>query len=143
MDPNSTHQLWSRWTTLVTVPFHRQHTRPEFLEDVKRTTATVYRHLFGSATEMRIAYEVLRRHSRLTVDCRTEGAPAPDVAYRQSQMQVIAGFFAKSLRHYGQVTVHVDVKIEAGDVGDGKPPAQLILGPPLLLMPRTALIGSR
>jgi hypothetical protein len=56
-------------------------------------------------------------------------------------MRELSRFFGRHLRRYGAVDVHVDVRIEAGDVCDGKPPAQLIFGPPPALMPSSRLLG--
>lgn len=143
MNPNSVHQLWSRWTTTIAVPFHATQTTDAFAEEMRSATARVYRQLFGSATELKITREFLAAtgQSRFVVDCRTEGSPAPDPAFRRRQMAAIAEFFGRNLQRYGPVDVHIDVRVEAGDSGDGKPPAQLILGPPVALLPRTALLG--
>jgi len=141
MNPNSTHQLWSLWTARVAVPYHKTHDNPEFHNEMKRATATVYRRMFGSASEMKIDYtreasvgrhNAVHSSSRFIVQCRTEGAPAPDRKFRKMQMDAIAAFFGKNLRRYGKVNVSVEVRVEAGDIGDGKPPAQLILAPSIV-----------
>lgn len=143
MDPNSSHQLWSRWTATIEVPFHVIHTTDAFAREMRAATSRVYRALFGSATELKIDRELIvaSRMTRIVVDCRTEGAPAPDRAFRKRQMNELSRFFATNLRQYGEVNVHIDIRVEAGDVGDGKPRAQLILGPPIALMPRAKLFG--
>lgn len=143
MNPNSAHQLWSLWTATITVPFHVTHTSDGFAQEMRSASARVYRQLFGSASEMKIDRDFLidQRQSRFTVQCRTEGAPAPDRTFRHRQSAQIAEFYGKNLRRYGEVQVHVDVAVEAGDIGDGKPPAQLILGPPVTLLPRSTLLG--
>jgi hypothetical protein len=144
MNPNSTHQLWSRWIATITAPFHQTHAQDAFSQEMRSACARFYRTLFGSATELKITREfiVATGQSRFEVDCRTEGAPAPNPEFRQRQIAEIAQFFGRNLHRYGQVDVRVDVRIEAGDVGDGKPPAQLILGPPVALLPRMTLIGQ-
>ena len=133
MNPNSAHQIWSLWTAVITVPFHSYHAAPLFRADMKRTTANFYERLFGSASEMRIRASVKGKLTTFTVDFRTEGSPAQDPLFRKRRMGEIADFFGKHLRMYGKVDVHIDVKIEAGDPGTGKPPSQLILAPPIPL----------
>lgn len=131
MDPNSQNQLWSRWTTSITVPFHVTHVSDSFFQEMISTTARVYRQLFGSVTELKIERESLPylNTSTFRIDCRTEGAPAPDLVFRKRQMAEIARFFGKNLHRYGQVDINIDVRIEAGDIGDGSPRSQLILAP--------------
>jgi len=149
MDPNSDHQLWSRWTSIITVTFHPVHASEAFKNEMQFSCARFYRKLFGFTSEMKITEHFqtsvlgLRRGtSQFVVECRTEGAAAPDPAYRRLRMDEIAKFFGKNLRRYGNVEVRVDVFVEAGDVGDGKPRAQLILGPDVALMPRTRMLGQ-
>lgn len=131
MNLNSRNQLWSRWTATITVPFHATHALPLFQEEMRSAVARWYRAKFGSATEMRISNTLVSDQSRFVVECRTEGAPAPDPIFRKKRMAEIARFFGENLRRYGKTDVRVDVHIEAGDVGDGTPPAQLILAPPI------------
>ena len=142
MNPNSTHQLWSLWTSQITMPHHRTHDDPAFQMEMKRAVASVYRRMFGSVTEIKIDYTrraAVGRHNtvytqtQFVVQCRTEGSPAPDPKFRKMQMDALAKFYGDNLRRYGQVKVHVEVKIEAGDAGDGKPPSQLILAPSIVL----------
>lgn len=122
MDPNSAHQLWSRWTaTITTTP-----TTPPF-EVVKENCARFYRKAFGSATELQIT-----SGNVWTIDCRTEGAPANDptwVAWMTDQLAafLLNGFGAGS-------AVDIEVKVEAGVTGNGQPPDQLILGPPRVVL---------
>lgn len=145
MDPNSKNQLWSRWTATIFVRYKTVHSTPTFQNEMRAACARFYRKLFGSATELKIDQTQVMRpglKTKFVVDCRTEGHPAPDPAFRRAQMDEIAAFFGKNLRRYGEVNVHIDVKIEAGDAGDGKPPAQLIMGPPIVLMPQARLLPS-
>lgn len=144
MDPNSRHQLWSRWVVEVTLPFHIVHATKQFATEVREGCAYFYREMFGSATELHInaIYIPSTRQTHITVTCRTEGAPMPDPVFRQLRIDQLAQFFGNNLRKYGEVKVHVEVHLEAGDTGDGKPPAQLIIGPPVALMPRTRLMGQ-
>jgi len=131
MNPNSTHQLWSRWTVDVQVPFHPTHLHPLFFAEMKRATASYFRKLFGSASEMRLLIKPDLKVFRLRVEVRTEGPPANESDYRKIAMNDIGNFFGKNLRKYGRVNVHVDIVIEAGDPGNGNPPSQLIIAPPI------------
>jgi hypothetical protein len=98
---------------------------------MKRATATYYRKLFGSASEMEIKMHVQGDLSpvEFVVVCRTEGRPANEPIFRKAAMTAIAEFFGKNLRRYGQVNIRMDVHIEAGDPGNGNPPSQLIMVP--------------
>lgn len=134
MNPNSSNQLWSRWTAIVSVPFAKVLLSPTFETEMRRATATFYRRLFGSATEMKIdAFPSVDGRARFVVDCRTEGRPANDPLFRRQAKKEIANFFGKNLRRHGEVHVRIEVRIEAGDPGDGKPPSQLIVAPPISL----------
>lgn len=134
MNPNSQNQIWSRWTTTITVLFSPMHVSPAFEQEMQRACARFYLKLFGSATELKIERKLLANGlSEFIVDCRTEGAPVPDVTYRRLQIKEIATFFGRHLHGYGDVNVRVDVRVEAGDVGDGRPRSQLILVPSIPL----------
>lgn len=64
-----------------------------------------------------------------TIQVRTEGHPAHDPAYVRWMTQQWRRFFDEG---FGPGTdVSVNVKVEAGDVQDGAPPAQLIILPSL------------
>ena len=128
MNPNSTHQMWSRWTATITpdltraLPSHDQ---------VKENCARFYRKAFGAATELNITSTTVPG-GRWLIDCRTEGHPAHDPSY--------VTYMTGHLRHFLQngfgpkATVDLVVRLEAGDRQDGTPPDQLILGPaPIVL----------
>jgi len=133
VNPNSAHQTWSLWTAIVDVPFHRQHVTKLFEAEMQRASATFYRRLFGSASEMKITRSLAAGQSRFVVECRTEGSPAQEPVFRKRRMDELAAFFGKNLCMYGKVDVRVDVRIEAGDPGTGAPPTQLILAPSIPL----------
>lgn len=124
MNPNSAHQLWSRWTATVTPA---TPTAPPFAV-VREQCARFYRAAFGSATELHIT----AAPAHWTIDCRTEGHPAHDATYvtyltDQIRAFLLTGFGAKA-------DVQVAVTIEAGDRQDGQPPDQLILGAPAVVL---------
>lgn len=143
MNPNSTHQLWSRWTTTARVPFRPWHVSTLFEHELRTATARQYRQWFGSATELQITQRKDGRETVITVACRTEGCPANEPAFRQRRMTSIANYFGQNLRRSGQVKVHIDVHIEAGDEGIGKPPAQLVMAPPIVDEPFLAALRAQ
>ena len=135
MNPNSAHQLWSRWTSIVQIPAWRSHAGPDFWSAIQTRVANFYRVQFGSAGQMRITHTLTDSAdgqapvTRLVVDFRCEGAPTPDLSYQARVRARLDSFYRECLRHYGSVTVETHIRVEAGDVGDGRPPAQLIIAP--------------
>lgn len=128
MNPNSKNQLWSRWSIQIQMPFSPRHGSPIFEDEVKTACAKFLRQEFGSASELKFTAAASLRTTTLKLVLRTEGIAAHDPGLRKSKMDRIANFFGENLRQYGEVKVTVDVFIEAGDVQDGKPPAQVIVG---------------
>lgn len=136
MDPNSTHQRWSRWTATVTPDPSRKGWT--FL-DVRENCARFYRKAFGSATELNLVGSDVPG-ARWTIDCRTEGHPAHDPAYVAYLTDQLRKFFVAGFGPQTEVTF--DVRLEAGSRDDGRPPDQLILGPePVVLVNR--LVGLK
>lgn len=130
MDPNSQHQLWSRWTVIVTPPKNR--TRWGGF-DARLWAATVRRLFRTTAGEVKLDTRgggMFSLRPRQYVACaRLEGVPAHDPDYRKALEAELLRFFG---RGFGNgTTVHVDVHIEAGDRQDGKPPSQLVMLPTL------------
>jgi len=122
---NSQHQLWSRWTAVITPDPTRA--RPSH-EDVRDNCARFYRKAFGSAT----ALSLTSTPTTWTVDCRTEGHPAHDRAYRAWMTGQLRRFL---LNGFGaQAAIELTVTVEAGDTQDGTPPDQLIMGPPPVVL---------
>lgn len=125
MNPNSTHQMWSRWTATITP----EASRPSIDHaTVRENCARFYRKAFGSATEL----SVTESSRRWVIDCRTEGHPAHDRAYRAWMTGQLRRFL---LNGFGPTAaIELTVTVEAGDSQDGTPPAQLILGPPPVVL---------
>jgi hypothetical protein len=123
MNPNSQHQLWSRWTARVTPDPDRA--LPPY-DVVKDNCARFYRKAFGAATELNLTGSNVPG-ACWTIDCRTEGHPAHDPDYVR--------FMVGNLRHFLEsgfgphAAVAFEVKFEAGDRQDGRPADQLIIGP--------------
>lgn len=124
MDPNSAHQLWSRWTWTVrpgrrvAVPF----------EPIKATMARFARQRFGSAGQMRIVEQL----DRYIVEVRIEGKPAHDPDYVRHERVRWHMFFLELFGIRTEVEL-AGPKIEAGSRQDGTPPDQLIILPSIPL----------
>ena len=119
MDPNSQHQLWSKWTFDV-VP---EKPLPGLLE-LRTNLARFGRKAFGSASQMRIT---VLNAKHLRVEVRTEGSPAHDPGFQTYMQDNWDKFFKVG---FGlQTTSECQVKVEAGDLQDGKPREQLIVLP--------------
>lgn len=142
MDPNSQHQLWSRWDVTITPPARKAHHRPD--DEVRVAWAKFVRKSFNTtAGEVRLERRVTVRSPRTGrvrafslrqvevtqwfAQARVEGAPVTDPFYRDRQKRRLVEFWGSG---FGPGThVHIDVRIEAGDRGDGTPPAQLAILP--------------
>lgn len=122
MNPNSAHQIWSRWTFTV-VP-GRSIARP--WAQVHANCARFGRQAFGAASEMRITSHGGRQW---TIDVRTEGHPVHDAAYVDWMTAQWRRFFVEGFGVGTSVTCVT--KFEAGDRQDGRPADQLIIVPPL------------
>jgi hypothetical protein len=122
MNPNSTHQLWSRWSW--TVYPGRRVALP--FEPVKLTIANFTRTLFGSAGQMRI----IERVNYYVIDLRTEGRPAHDPDFVSLTARQFRDFFVRCFGVHTRVML-TGPKIEAGSFQDGRPPTQLVILPPL------------
>jgi hypothetical protein len=135
MDPNSQHQLWSRW--IFHVFPHRLVSQRQF-QDVRDNCARFARRMFGSAGQMRVEYKKLqfrraghesRQRYGWLVEMRVEGHPAHDQDFTTQMCAKWQRFFENG---FGAGTfIWFRVYVEAGDKQDGKPPDQLIIVPPL------------
>lgn len=135
MNPNSTHQMWSRWTATVTTD---PALVPPSFEQVKENCARFYRKAFGSATELNITGSDVPGGTWI-IDCRTEGHPAHDPTYVAYMTSELRRFLVVGFAH---AQVAFDVKLEAGSRQDGTPADQLIFGPPPIVL-AAALLGDR
>lgn len=121
MDPNSRHQIWSRWTFTVTAG--RPVARP--VAEVRANCARFGRKAFGSASEMRVT----QIGSTWTIDVRTEGHPVHELRYVEWMTAQWCRFFENGFG--AGTTVRCATKLEAGSRQDGTPAEQLIIMPPL------------
>jgi hypothetical protein len=127
MDPNSQHQLWSRWTFVI-VPGGTK--RPEFAQ-VKHAAAVFGRIKFGSATEMRILAKAETGPQNVVrtvyyVDVRSERHPVHDPQFVQWMTDEWARWAVRGFGN-GTTCTCTLAKLEAGDKQDGSPRDQLIL----------------
>jgi hypothetical protein len=163
MNPNSTHQLWSRWRATVTVPFTSHHLSPAFFDQLQQEVGRVYRGLFGSASQVQ-ALQYARRgdsggwvpvrqdrtgvvlgwrptETRLVITCRTESIAANDPVCRAHIKARLAAFYRNSTTQAAHL--HLDVEVEAGEAGDGQPARQLIMIPSIRALWRRWCAGGR
>jgi len=121
LNPNSAHQIWSRWTFTVTPG------RPvvRAFAEVQGHSARFGRKAFGAASEMKVEC----RGEAWTIDVRTEGHPVHEDAYVTWMTAQWSRFF-KAGFGIGTV-VECVTKLEAGSRQDGRPADQLIIVPPI------------
>ena len=123
MNPNSRNQLWSKWTVTITPSGVK---RPGF-STIRENAARFARKGFGSAAQMRVTVFP----DRVVLEVRAEGHPAHDPRYvdymtRAWTRWAVAGFGVGTL-------TTLTAKHEAGSRDDGRPAAQLIIAPPVVL----------
>jgi hypothetical protein len=119
MNPNSTNQIWSKWTFTV---------HPQKLVDfatVKQNCARFGRQAFGSVSQMRITQNL----QDWVIEIRTEGVPVHEPAFVTYMYENWCKFFYNG---FGVLsTVACSSKLEAGSRQDGTPADQLIIVPPI------------
>ena len=131
-NPNSSHQLWSRWTFTI-----YQGGREQDHSDVKFNAARWLRLGFGSVGRASVKENVItvttpdgEKHLErvFVIIAEVEGAPANDPSYVANVRQEFLNRFVAS--GWGPLaTGTVTVDIMAGEAGDGKPPRQLLVLP--------------
>jgi len=119
MDPNSRHQLWSRW--IFDVDEAGRHVPRG---DVELNVARWLRAGFGTAGQARVRQTI----TGWRIEALIEGKPAHDPGYVASvRLQFQSNFVEKG---WGPLARSwVTVKVMAGDVQDGKPRAQILMLP--------------
>ncbi len=128
MDPNSDHQLWSRWTFVIEASKYVR------LALVKENALKWLRMGFGSVGRARITESVRRtgpkqqfRINRWVIECEVEGPPAHDPEYVES---VRAQFQKFAQAGWGQMaTGSTEVRVLAGNKEGGKPRDQMLVIP--------------
>lgn len=134
MNPNSEHQIWSRWVFTVTSrrkargPYQVKGPQRSFGE-IEQNCARFGRKAFGAATEMLVQNRIEGTKVVHTIQFRTEGHPVHDPSYVAYMLTNFTRFFVAG---FGPGTeVKLDTRLEAGSRQDGKPSDQLIMLPPL------------
>lgn len=117
LDPNSDHQVWSRWT------FKVRGRRAPFAE-VELNALRWLRLMFGSVGQGRVEESA---NGLIEIVAEVEGVPAHDPGYvahvrRKFRAFVVAGWGVAAVDS-------VSVKVLAGDVQDGRPRSQLVVMP--------------
>jgi hypothetical protein len=118
MNPNSQHQLWSRW-------IFRVYGKYIPLPEVERNALRWLRKGFGEAGHAKVedVFEPGNCHVVITAD--VEGVPAHDPGYVRSVRRRFRAFVDEG---WGvTATEKMKVKILAGDRQDGRPRDQLIV----------------
>lgn len=120
IDPNTQHQLWSRWRFVVYGPAVE-------LSEVELNAGRWLRQGFGSVGHARVQEQTQNGLVAYVIEAEVEGAPANEVGYVTS----VKRNFYRFVRKGWGITAHgsVEVEILAGDRGDGKPPSQLVVMP--------------
>lgn len=123
MDLNTQHSVWSLWTFTV----HPEHRVELDFEVIRVNCARFGRKVFGSAAQMCVETERWDTGTACVVKVRAEGHPAQDPQYVGYVAELWARFFKNGFGQGSRIT-H-EVKWEAGDRGDGRPPDQLVILP--------------
>lgn len=131
IDPNSQHQLWSRW--IIGIQAARQ--RPT-VQEVNDNARRFFKQLFHSSVG-RVKCEEQSGYYAITLEI--EGIPAHDPGVRRdAEMQFERNFVKKGFGTEARLTRFI-VGILAGDQQDGKPPEQLLVMPHVSL---TKMMGE-
>lgn len=124
MQPNSEHQMWSRWVFGVqAVP-----DKLPLLRDCKKNFGLWCKMGFGHAGRARITKPSVLEY---VFEVEVEGPPAHDPDYRKHVKREFIGNFMFKGFGYQSSLVRFEVKPLAGKFVDGKPADQLIVMPPL------------
>lgn len=129
MNPNSQHQLWSKWTYRVR-PDPRHHPT---MADVQLNCARFGKKAFGEAAQMRIRFQQIaigvgmRLHDVWEISVLAEGLPAHEAPFAEWMHAKWLRFFRNGFGVGCRVTSEAHVM--AGDVQDGRPPDQMLIVP--------------
>ena len=146
MDPNSSHQVWSRWTFVFRV---RQDMSEVGVKEVTDNARRFFAAGFGStagrvrcdAQQIATPTPAQQGTWHVVVTLEIEGPPVHDPDLRTSVKADFREHFVKE--GFGPSARFIDFSagLLAGDVQDGKPPAQLLVMP--AAVNSTILYGQR
>lgn len=140
MDPNSTHQLWSRWQFGIKAHASK---RPNFVI-VAENARVYFKKLFGVVGRARCDQQDLH----YLVTCEIEGPPAHDPDYVERVKQDFIERFMRQGFGPSARLERFEVMVLAGSKQDGQPADQLLVMPhfsvtKLLADERERLSGSQ
>lgn len=125
LDPNTQHQLWSRWDALIVSPEPtRRPPLNEVVENARCYVALAFKSRMG-----RVRGEQSGARYRLVVEI--EGPPAHDPGYVGAWRRDFLRRFVRQGFGPSADLVRLEVSILAGDAQDGSPPSQVIVLPHL------------
>ena len=125
MNPNSQHQLWSRWTFGLQADVNHLPLVRDVRENARRYFAKGFQ---SHAGRVRITKPDALEY---VIEVEIEGPPAHDPEYRTHvKRQFIEHFMFKGFGYSARL-VRFDVKPLAGYLQNGKPAEQWIVMPPL------------
>lgn len=123
LNPNSQHQLWSRWT-------FRVHGKAVPISEAKLNAARWLRQRFGSVGRAKVQERVEAGRPVFVIVAEVEGVPAHDPHYIRSTKASFAKFVEAG---WGPLALgSTSIEILAGDTQAGRPPAQLVVMPSIL-----------
>lgn len=125
MQPNSAHQLWSRWTFGVEADPRKL---PSFHECVDNFRAWVKIGFQSSAGRARL---IQPSPTAYVFQVEIEGPPATDPEFREHVKRQFIAHFMFAGFGFSASLVQFDVKILAGSRDDGTPADQMVVMPPL------------
>jgi len=123
IDPNSQHQIWSRWV-ICFVAIRSLPTVEEINDNARRFFALLFRSTVGRVKT------VITDNKYVEITCEIEGVIAYDASVREAAKKQIRNNFV--VKGFNQPNSSITISILAGDVQDGKPPAQMIVMPGLI-----------
>lgn len=124
-DPNSAHQLWSRWIFTIRASGNRLPTTADVRENLRTYVRARFRTTVG---HVRLDRPLLLQY---VIALEIEGPPAHDPEYRAYQQRVFAATFVAQGFGPDARLESMEVGILAGDHQDGRQPTQLIVLPSL------------
>lgn len=142
MNPNSRHQIWSKWA--FTIEAGRQRpTQGDVLTNARRyfkalfhtSTGQVRVTILSEKPSLRRFLQSIRGQLAVIylIELRIEGPPAHDPDCRETTRRLFVRDFVERGFGAGAVLTRMAVGILAGDHQTGEPPDQLIVLPPLPL----------
>lgn len=122
MDPNSQHQLWSRWVFGIEANPNKLPSVEEVANNARRYFAKAFKSTVG-----RVRCDQQGTYYCLIVE--VEGPPAHDPGYVEALREDFTRRFMEQGFSHAAKLVRCDVGVLAGDREDGRPPDQMLVMP--------------